>query len=498
VLFNLKYTMKDCTRVGRFSCLFSLILFFTLSHHAFSQNKTLGVGTLSPNANAALHVESPTANQGFIMPRLSTTQRTAMTAILTASDKGLMLFDTDANTIYVWDGVAWKTNANTKLEFPYMDSVTTATGTNDLFSIKYNNPELKRLVRIESINPANQGSAVSVKQSGKGLGGFFQVANDSAGGTAIYGQTNSNVGGAMSPVGVYGEAIGTGSGGGAFRISNPANNYQALYAETNGLGSAGFFKVINATNNFSAVYATTDATGANASAITGETSTAFSAIIGRATGGSSNGITGISFGDAGSYAILGQHNGAGPGGVFSSNAGIGAQVQIFQPTNTSTALLATTAGTGIAADVYNTNASSTSPVLSVTSAGLGNAAVIGSSNSSSTEPAVNVFHQGTGSGITVSQNNGGLAIDMINGTIKYSVHKPTFTSDATVAVRNGVISISGTPGITITLGWTAEEGESVFVKNNTGAGSITVEGNLMSDQQLSQFIYIDSAWKMLY
>jgi hypothetical protein len=490
--------MKDCTRIGRLSCLTFFILSFTVSHFAFSQNKTLGVGTLAPNPNAALHVESPTTNQGFIMPRLSTTQRNAMTAILTATDKGLMLFDTDANTIYVWDGAAWKTNANTKLEFPYKDSVVTATGTNDLFSIKYNNPELKRVVRIESLNPANQGSAVSVQQIGKGLAGYFQVANDSAGGTAIYGQTNSNVGGPMSPVGVYGEAIGTGSGGGAFRISNTSNNYQALYAETNGLGSAGFFKVINTVNNTAALYATTDATGANSSSITGETSTAFSAIIGRATGGFSNGVTGISNGDAGSYAVLGQHNGNGPGGVFSSINGIGAQVQIFSATNPNTALEVTSAGTGIVADMYTTNTTSVSPVLSASHAGMGNAAIFTTNNGLNTQPAVYMSSSGPGQVLNISANNGGLAIGMDNGTIRYSVIKPNFTADGTVAVRNSIISITGTPGVTITLGWTAEEGESVFVKNNTGVGSITVEGNLMSDQQMSQFIYIDSAWKMLY
>jgi hypothetical protein len=490
--------MKDCTRVGRLNCLAFFILSLAITHQAFSQNKTLGVGTLDPNPNAALHVESPTANQGFIMPRLTTTQRNAMTAILTATDKGLMLFDTDVNTIYVWDGLAWKTNANTKLEFPYKDSVVTATGTNDLFAIKYNNAELKRVVRIESLNPANQGSAVSVKQAGKGLAGYFQVANDSAGGTAIYGQTNSNVGGPMSPVGVYGEAIGTGSGGGAFRISNPANNYQALYSETNGLGSAGFFKVINATNNTAALYATTDATGANSSSITGETSTAFSAIIGRATGGFSNGVTGISNGDAGSYAVLGQHNGNGPGGVFSSVNGIAAQVQIFSATNSNTALQVTSQGTGIVADMYTTNTGSTAPVLAVDHPGMGQAAVFSTTNASNTQPTVDISASGPGNVMTLSHNNGGLAIGMENGTIKYSVIKLNFSTSGTISVRNSVISITGTPGVTITLGWTAVEGESVFVKNNTGAGSITVEGNLMSDQQMSQFIYIDNAWKMLY
>src|SRR5688500_20214118 len=100
-----------------------LFLLFTCYGVIFAQNKTLGVGVTAPNPNAALHVESPTANQGFIMPRLSTLQRNAMTSLLTLSDKCLMLYDTDLNTVYIFDGLSWKSSAQVsggpKLVLPY-------------------------------------------------------------------------------------------------------------------------------------------------------------------------------------------------------------------------------------------------------------------------------------------------------------------------------------------------------------------------------------------
>ena len=86
-----------------FTLLFIFLVALTLN--ATAQNKTFSIGPTSPNLNAALHVESPTNNQGVIMPRLTTAQRTAMS--LTATDIGLQLYDTDLKGIYVWDGTGW-------------------------------------------------------------------------------------------------------------------------------------------------------------------------------------------------------------------------------------------------------------------------------------------------------------------------------------------------------------------------------------------------------
>lgn len=125
------------------------------------------------------------------------------------------------------------------LSYPFVNAVTSPTGTNDLIKITYDNSELKRMFRLENLNAANPGSIVSILQKGTGIGGYFQANHDQGdAGTALFGTTNSNRGGVVAPVGVYGESTGTGSLGAAFRINNINNNFPAVYSETNGTGPA--------------------------------------------------------------------------------------------------------------------------------------------------------------------------------------------------------------------------------------------------------------------
>lgn len=69
----------------------------------------VGIGTETPSTNAVLELRSPGNNQGFLVPRLTTAQRTAasFTSVLTVSEKGLLVFDTDTNKFYYWNGTAW-------------------------------------------------------------------------------------------------------------------------------------------------------------------------------------------------------------------------------------------------------------------------------------------------------------------------------------------------------------------------------------------------------
>jgi len=211
------------------------IVFIGFSILAYGQNKTLGVGTTAPNANAALHVESPTNNQGFIMPRLTTVQRTGMAALLTPADNGLMLYDTDLKTIYIWDGAAWKT----------------------------------------TVQVAN---GVNVTTTGTDPAGKFVVNNVSSGNPALWAETNSN-----QPLSapIYGLNTGTGDVAGAFRINNTSSSLPALYSETNGTGAglraqnigtngpAAALEITNAANTSPALVVNTAGTG-NAIQTTGK------------------------------------------------------------------------------------------------------------------------------------------------------------------------------------------------------------------------------------
>ncbi|HRE65545.1 MAG TPA: hypothetical protein PLM56_03495 [Cyclobacteriaceae bacterium] len=78
------------------------------SNNLYSQN-SVGIGVNNPSPNAVLHLASPGNNQGLIIPKLTTAQRTATTFLnnLTTNDSGLIVFDITANAYYYWSGTAW-------------------------------------------------------------------------------------------------------------------------------------------------------------------------------------------------------------------------------------------------------------------------------------------------------------------------------------------------------------------------------------------------------
>ena len=67
---------------------------------------SVGIGTASPNASAALDITSTT--QGFLMPRMTSTERAAITTPAT----GLQVYDTDTNTTWYHNGTVWVNNGS--------------------------------------------------------------------------------------------------------------------------------------------------------------------------------------------------------------------------------------------------------------------------------------------------------------------------------------------------------------------------------------------------
>ncbi|MEM6643030.1 MAG: hypothetical protein AAF616_08635, partial [Bacteroidota bacterium] len=74
-----------------------------------AKTQGVGVGVETPNPNAVLELVSPGNNQGLLVPKLTTTQRTAtaFTSNLTASENGLLVYDTDLNAFYFWINSQW-------------------------------------------------------------------------------------------------------------------------------------------------------------------------------------------------------------------------------------------------------------------------------------------------------------------------------------------------------------------------------------------------------
>jgi hypothetical protein len=76
-----------------------IILVSLVSHLSDAQN--VGIGTQSPHASAVLDVSS--TNKGMLAPRMNTSQRTA----IASPAKGLLVYDTDVNSLFHYNGSAW-------------------------------------------------------------------------------------------------------------------------------------------------------------------------------------------------------------------------------------------------------------------------------------------------------------------------------------------------------------------------------------------------------
>ena len=80
------------------------ILFFLLimSMGEFTNAQSVGIGTTTPNSNAALEIKSN--NKGMLMPRTSSSTKNAMANV----PKGMIVYDTTYSKFYYHDGNKWR------------------------------------------------------------------------------------------------------------------------------------------------------------------------------------------------------------------------------------------------------------------------------------------------------------------------------------------------------------------------------------------------------
>jgi hypothetical protein len=113
--------MKNLTRsILLFSFIFCL-------HFICQAQSNVGIGTITPNAKAALEVVSPGNNQGILIPRLTAVQRLAIP--VAAAERSLLVYDTDSAGYMYWDGGAWKLLASSSSTVSANNGLT-KTGTN--------------------------------------------------------------------------------------------------------------------------------------------------------------------------------------------------------------------------------------------------------------------------------------------------------------------------------------------------------------------------------
>lgn len=404
----------------------------SVASFALAQNKTLGVGVTTPNANAALHVESPTNNQGMIIPRLSTAQRTAMSAILGANDEGMLLYDTDLNTVYVWSGSSWNTTAQAagaKLTYPYVDTVNSAPANSNLMRIIYNGTGATNVgvAHFENLNPqsgfsslfsrtnsatngaadfvvnnvANNNDAVGATTNGVGRAGSFSIFNPASQSYALFATTNGDSLGAavyghntgngfgvfgrssgtkFASAAVIGEHDGTGDAAGVFRINNASNNYSALYGETNGGGPA-LMSDQKGTGTGASIY--NNGTGPNTHGIYVQTNAN--------TGGQTIFAAQLGTGRAGQFQITNTANTNSAIRAFTSGLGNAGYFTVNNAANTFPAILTQTNGTGAALVAENTGTANAI------------AAIFKTTNAANTYPAIQASTAGIGPGVRVIQ-----------------------------------------------------------------------------------------------
>jgi hypothetical protein len=96
------------TQVCRAGGLLTLLAGVALSPHAaLAQTPGVGIGTTTPDPAAVLDIKSST--QGLLPPRLTTTQRDALTTAqsLGAAQAGLLIFNTTTSALNQWNGYSW-------------------------------------------------------------------------------------------------------------------------------------------------------------------------------------------------------------------------------------------------------------------------------------------------------------------------------------------------------------------------------------------------------
>jgi hypothetical protein len=325
-----------------------------------AQNKTLGVGVASPNPNAALHVESPTANQGFIMPRLTTAQRTnsGFVSVLSSTDIGLMVFDIDLARVFTWDGSQWDDTS--------VDANVTGTGNAGMFQIN---------------NASNASNALEATTNGTGGAAKFKVTNAASIMPAMWAETNSN-----QPLSapIFGLNTGTGDVAASFRINNAASVQPALFVETNGTGRGAFIRRTSTTGSAPGLYVTSASGHGVWSDHNGATGYAgiFQNIN---TANPSAGIMAETIGTGPSIWAIKSTDAVGGDAFNASNditTGRAAFFEITSTENLQTAVQVNTAGQGSAGVFQQTHTGVFSPALVGRTNGMG-AAVVGTSTSTS-------------------------------------------------------------------------------------------------------------------
>ena len=82
---------------------------------AIGEDGNVGIGFTGntfPNINSEASIHLKATDQGLLINRMTTDQRTTFGASLDTDENGMMVYDTDENNLYLWNGTAWVTDTD--------------------------------------------------------------------------------------------------------------------------------------------------------------------------------------------------------------------------------------------------------------------------------------------------------------------------------------------------------------------------------------------------
>jgi len=365
----------------------------------------------SPHASAMLEIK--TNNKGFLGPRLTSAQRTA---IASPAD-GLWVYDTDTKTFWFYKGSAWSELAmgGSTFALPYTATIN-YTGT--ILGLTNNSTG-----GVYSGITGNTGSS-AIYGATANLASAGLLADNTGGGEAVTGRTGSSTG---TPTGaVVGRNDGPGYGVYGFSATNTSGNAIGVLGRVGISGStgyAGYFENLNVANTTNTLQAVSNGPGVIADHSKGNTANFFI-----------NNTNGVGAGVRGEVNSIFGNNGT--AGVYGTASGTGGYGGYFEHSNTSgfgMALYGVTQGQGMVADFETVPTTNAQTTLLVNTAGLGSAASFNAGNASNTANTLNV--SAVGPGVIADHSKGNAGNFFMNNT-----------SGVGAGVRGEVNSIFGNNG----------------------------------------------------
>lgn len=293
--------------------LLSSIVFLAFVTNA-QQNIAINTDGTAAHASSILDVKSTT--KGMLMPRMTSAQR----GDITAPTLGLIVFDTDTKTLWVYEGTSWKNlyTSGGALTLPFSQSVNIGTAA---FQVTNQGTG----AAIEGSSSAQFGIGMSAKTTGEGGWGLYAFSNGAGSqsvrsyadnGTAYYGE-NNNPANTNTLLNLLNKGAGK---TGSFQLGNSTSTSANVQIAGNHLGEQLKIYQTNAANAAAAVSIENSGTGIGLEVIA-TTGYAVKAVTNTATGMAA--VHGQNNGTAGS-GVIGVSHAANTQGVYgNSNNGIG-------------------------------------------------------------------------------------------------------------------------------------------------------------------------------